>query len=126
MKIQFLKLELDPPEYDPMMTGYLKSYDEAKKHYTGAIQYYTNAINNCKKYKDSIMYNSYSIYNPKVFVKINDEMTPLGVHEESSKIVINKNGYKTFGEAVPVGSDGLPEIWVFWGKKFTKLSVTIS
>ena len=126
MKIASMKLELDPPEYDPKMTGGPKCYDQDKMHFERSIQYWTSRIKEHNKYKDSTIYNAYATYKPKVFVKMNDVMVPLGVHEGLGKVVLNKNGYNSFGEATSVGPDGLPEMWVFCRKKFTKLSVTIS
>jgi hypothetical protein len=118
-KIALLKLDFDPPEYD---TGRFESPEQARWRLTHDLSWMSAWP------RTTPTYHCTAKYNPKVFIKCSDpeQMLPLGVHISSSQIVINNNAYKTFGEVAPVGSDGLPEFWAFWMKKFTKISVTIS
>ena len=120
-KIALLKLDFDPPQYD---TVRFQSPEQARLNLTNDLNWMT-------AYSLRLTRPNYicaSRWNPKVFVKCSDpeQMLSLGVDIPSSQIVVNSNAYKTFGEIASVGSDGLPEFWAFWGKKFTKLSVTIS
>lgn len=118
--ISLLKLELDPPEFD----GARMTLEGAKEY----LPYWKNLcmsrIAEYSTYPNSTVYLTNIMYfSPKVFVKCNNEMVPLGVHEASGHIVLNRVGFKTFAAAV--AADGLPEFWALWNKKLTKLDVSI-
>ena len=127
-KISLLKLELDPPEFDRAAVGYHTTVIGAKEYLTEWMKTCTSRITEYSTYHNSTVYIANIIYfSPKVFVKCSDpdEMVPLGVHEASGHIVLNRNGFKTFADAAPCGPDGLPEFWAFCNKKLTKLNVSV-
>ena len=128
-KIGLLKLELDPPEFDPEIFGSscIPSVDSAKHYYTRWMTFCNSRIAEYSKLPNTTVYcPTIAYFTPKVFVKIGNEMVPLAVHEESGHVVLNRSGYKKFADAAPCGPDGLPEFWALSNKKMTKLDVSIS
>jgi len=125
-KIALLKLDLDPPQFDdPLILAFLRTVEGAKGYIETSINHYNSRIAEYSKYNNGAAYYAYVVNNPKVFVKYtnSDEMLPLGVHVDSEQIVLNRCGYKTFQEATK--SPEMPEFWVLWNKKMTKLRVEI-
>jgi len=127
VKITLLKLELDPPEIDRTVFASTTTVENVKPYYENWMTACKVHIAELSKSPNSTVYHPViARYNPKVFVKIGNEMVPLAVHEESGHVVLNRAGYKKFSDAVPCGPDGLPEFWAFSNKKMAKLDVSIS
>ena len=129
VKIDLLMLELDPPEIDRTVFASTTTVENVKPYYENWMTACKVHIAELSKSPNSTVYHPViARYNPKVFVKCSDpdEMVPLGVHEASGHIVLNGAGFKNFADAAPCGSDGLPEFWVLWRNKMTKLNVCIA
>ena len=125
VKIDLLKLELDPPEFDRTVFASTTQVENVKSYYLNWMRACSIHIAELSKLPNSTVYKPIiAHYNPKVFIKSGNEMVPLAVHEPSGHIVLNGTGYKTFQEATQ--SSEQPEFWALWNKKLTKLDVFIA
>ena len=124
-QITLLKLNLDPPEFDPMWSMY-QTLDPTLK-YQSAREYHENHLNRLRKrfakQGNTPARRVYQIYtsNPHVFIKKGDEMLPLSYCEAEQKFVVGRTGYNRFEEYTGT----MPEFWVQWQRKFTKLRLEI-
>lgn len=125
-KISLLKLELDPPVFDEAVRFHT-TVEGTKEYIASWLNICTSRIAEYNTYPNSTVYIANIMYlKPKVFVSCGNEIVPLGVHEASGHIVLNRTGYKTFADAAPCGSDGMPEFWAFCNNKLTKLNVSVA
>ena len=126
-EITLLKLDLDPPEFDPMWSMYDGLDQNAK--YLSAREYHENTLRYLRKrlakegnVPAAKVYFSY-MTNPHVFIKKGDQMVPLCYNEAEQKVVVGRTGYNTFEDYTGITTT---EFWVQWQRKFTKLSVEIA
>jgi len=126
-KITLLKLDLDPPEFEPMWSMY-QTLDPTLK-YQHAREYHerilTHLHKRLAKQGNTPARRVYQIYtsNPHVFIKKGDEMMPLSYCEAEQKVVVARAGYDRFEDYT--GITAMPEFWVQWQHKFTKLRLEI-
>lgn len=126
-QITLLKLELDPPEFDPMWSmcdglDQNVKYQHAREYHERIL---TQLHRRLAKQGNTPARRVYQIYtsNPHVFIKKGDEMMPLSYCEAEQKVVVARAGYDRFEDYT--GITAMPEFWVQWQRKFTKLRVEV-
>ena len=127
IQIKLLKLELDPPEFDPMWSFYTDQnlkYTSAREYHEGTLRHLRKQLAKEGNVPAGKVYFSY-MTNPHVFIKKGDQMVPLSYHEAEQKVIVGRAGYDRFEDYTGITTTA-PEFWVQWQRKFTKLRVEIA
>jgi len=113
-KIELLKLDMDPPVYDPAYD----TVEYARSYLTDSVKFYEVMV--AKNPDNRSRY--YVGANQKLFIKTEQStMLPLAVSIADEKLIVDKNGYTRFSEVT--GSDEIPEIWVLHKKQLSKVRI---